>query len=314
MARSDQPSSNEMFRIRWDGSKKIVDLSNAFQNFRDNQELLDVSLVCSISDGGSTSLRAHKLLLAAYSPVFKDMLTRSDEKNNPCVYLKGVSQESLSLILDFVYEGVVDVPKSRMNEFLADAQELQIQGLKSETEPKAPINIDKPKASSTPASNQSKPKASKKRVKKEPEEPVQENGINLQGDNAHEKSCSEFDGGNSKRDKRTPKKNAKLEQEMSLSMEHSIFSENRLGSYMPSQEFSNLNGSKLSDPNDSRLSGLNDSIASNEKSRIEEIFEKVPDKWQGTEAKKKYFVRCKLCSKELRSDKKAKHLRANHPN
>merc|ERR1712088_1201564 len=187
-----------------------------------------LTLVCSVSDGGSTSLRAHKLLLAAYSPVFKDMLTRSNEKKDPCIYLKGVSQESMSLILDFVYQGSVDVPKSRMNEFLADAQDLQIQGLKSENEPKDQITSDKPMASSTPAANQNKPKASKKRVKKEAEESDQETAI-VQDNYAHDKSCPESDVGNSKRDKRTPKKKPELEQE---TMEHSIFSGNRLDTYM----------------------------------------------------------------------------------
>merc|ERR1719245_1442455 len=99
-----------------------------------------------------------------------------------------------------------------MNEFLADAQDLQIEGLKSENEPKDQITSDKPMASSTPASSQNRPKTSKKRVKKDPEDSDQETGIFLQDNNAHDKSCPESDLGNSKRDKRTPKKKPKLEQ------------------------------------------------------------------------------------------------------
>jgi len=95
-------------------------------------ELLDVSLVFANGNGVGASLRAHKLLLAAYSPVFKDMFTHSSQSDS-CLYLKGVLKDNLSLILDFIYHGIVDVPKSKMNSFLADAHELQIQGLRSET-------------------------------------------------------------------------------------------------------------------------------------------------------------------------------------
>ena len=66
----------------------------------------------------------------------------------------------------------VDVPKSRMTGFLADAHELQIQCLTSDNES---ITNDKPMANSTPASKQNKSKASKKRAKNDPEESMKNN-------------------------------------------------------------------------------------------------------------------------------------------
>jgi len=121
--------SEEMYCLRWESHKSVVDLSKVFQDFRENEVLFDVSLGCSIDDGGSTSLKAHKLVLSAYSPVFKDMFTRLREKNDTFIYLKGISRENLSYMLDFMYQGSIDIPKSQINSFLSDAHEFQIKGL-----------------------------------------------------------------------------------------------------------------------------------------------------------------------------------------
>merc|ERR1712055_609718 len=238
-----------MFRIRWDGFKKIVDLSNSFQNFRDGKELLDVSLVCSNGNGGSESLRAHKLLLAAYSPVFKDMFTHSSQ-NDSCVYLKGVSKDSLSSILDFIYQGSVDVPKSRITGFLADAHELQIQGLMSDIDTNESIANDKPMANSTPALKQNKSKASKKRVKNESEESMQGEAILAQERNPLESSNPQSGDENSKLAKRPSKKKYKSEQKNNSSVnEHLNSTREKINTSAKSQ-----NDSVLSKLNDSQLS------------------------------------------------------------
>jgi len=122
------PASDQTYRLRWKNST-AVDLPTVFRTFRDNEELFDVSLGCSINSGGSASLRAHKLILAAYSPVFKDMLNRLTDRSDPFIYLKGISRDNLSHILDFIYNGSVNISKSNINSFLADAEELQIRGL-----------------------------------------------------------------------------------------------------------------------------------------------------------------------------------------
>jgi len=48
-------------------------------------------------------------------------------------------------------------------------------------------------------------------------------------------------------------------------------------------------------------------------SPYDEVFQKNFFKWQGTEARKKYFFNCMLCQKEIRSDKRKKHLNTTHP-
>jgi len=308
MVESNQSTSNEMFRIRWDGSKVMVDLSDTIQKFRDGKELLDVSLVCANGSGGNESLRAHKLLLAAFSPVFKDMFNHSSQ-NDSCVHLKGVSKDNLSLILDFIYQGSVDVPKSKVNGFLADAHELQIQGLRSDIDPNKSITNDKAMTNSTPVSKQNKSKASKKRVKNESKESMQEKAIVAQERNPLESSNPQSDDESAKLVKRPSKKKLKSE-----GMNNSPVTEylNSIPGKMNTSAQSQ-NDSVLSELNDSQLNNQNDSITHDKKSHIEELFEKISVKYHGKEGRKRYLVRCNICLKEMISDKKVKHLRETHP-
>jgi len=134
MTERDNESLDLTYRLRWDNSKKIFDHSKVFQKFRDAKEVVDVSLRCSTKGNEGSLLRAHKLVLAAYSPVFKDMFTGLDMKNNTCVLMNGISCYNMSFILDFIYQGTVDIPQSKMKTFLSVAEELQIHGLQSGSE------------------------------------------------------------------------------------------------------------------------------------------------------------------------------------
>ena len=104
--------------------------SNAASGFRDlrtDSEFSDVTLSCT--DSGRKSIQAHKFILSAHSPVFKEMFVNQNKFTIPYIYLKNVSYENLSSLLDFIYCGVVKVPKLNLTEFLSLAQEFEIQGL-----------------------------------------------------------------------------------------------------------------------------------------------------------------------------------------
>ena len=81
----------------------------------------DVTLVCQ----DLQVFRSHKLILAASSPVFSNILHTSLD----CVYLRGVRGTVLASILQFIYLGKVQVPADRLKEFLETAQDLQIEGI-----------------------------------------------------------------------------------------------------------------------------------------------------------------------------------------
>ena len=63
-------------------------------------------------DDGIQKVRAHKVVLAACSPFFKRIL-EGDSYSNTLLYLKGVDENSLSGILDFIYNGEVNFPENR---------------------------------------------------------------------------------------------------------------------------------------------------------------------------------------------------------
>jgi len=296
-------SSDELYRLRWDSSKQVVDLSNSFQAFRNDEELLDVSLVCSSGKVGGSTLKAHKVVLAAYSPVFKQMFNRLSDPRSPIVFLKGISFDNLSYMLDFMYQGSVDVPKSKINEFFADAQELQIRGLRGDNNnesSKEERRDRKPIVKSFQSSKMSDMIRTKKRLKMEEEEPEQREEDIFE----YKSQSDEMTGSSLKRARRAPTKtNLKTEIDDDQSQTYA-------------SEFS-LNDDPLDRHNqsqDKRPSSIGiSSYSAEDRARIEAMFEKT-DKWSGSESKKRCLYACKLCSKELRSDRRVQHLRTTHPN
>ena len=51
------------------------------------------------------------------------------DNNHPWVYLKGIFSQQLKFIIDFVYQGEVEVPEDDLPHFLSAAGDLKIQGL-----------------------------------------------------------------------------------------------------------------------------------------------------------------------------------------
>ncbi len=81
-------------------------------------------------------IRAHKVILSAVSPLFQSILASSTTLPlplsgllHPVIYLNGISSRNLRHVVDFMYEGQVNVGQDELNSFLAAAEELQIKGL-----------------------------------------------------------------------------------------------------------------------------------------------------------------------------------------
>jgi len=302
--RSNNESSDEMYRLRWDSSKQVVDLSNAFQHFRDEEELLDVSLVCSDSNGGSVTIKAHKVVLAAYSTVFQDMFKSLNDKKDPAIFLKGISHNNLSSMLDFMYQGSVDIPKSVLNDFIADAEELQIKGLRGGNDDggrkESPRSAKPIQKNTNITSKYDSIKKPNKSVKRELEDILAEDSFDSPDLSRYDTLSAEAEVGDLKRAKRPPKK-AKKEQDESMV---SLITDSEQNDSM----------ADISHRSVKKESKLNlSSMDSEEKARLDSNFEKL-DKWGGSEARKRSLFQCRHCSWEGRSDKRAQHFRANHAN
>ena len=74
------------------------------------------------------TFKAHKLLLSACSPYFRQLFI-----NNPCkhptVFLKDIPQRHMELLLEYMYQGRIAVKHQELAEVLKTASSLKIKGL-----------------------------------------------------------------------------------------------------------------------------------------------------------------------------------------
>ena len=114
-------SSKEKFCLRWNDFEKNI--SGAFQEIRSDNDFFDVTLACE-----GDQVVAHKVILAACSPFFREVLRRNPH-HHPLLYLRGIRHTEMVAVLDFMYRGEVSVAQEELNTFLSVAEDLQIKGL-----------------------------------------------------------------------------------------------------------------------------------------------------------------------------------------
>ena len=86
---------SEKLCLQWNDFKANVNF--AFGRLRDDEDFTDITLACE--DG--QQLEAHKVILAASSPFFEEILRRNKHPH-PLIYLKGIQSQDLLAILDFL--------------------------------------------------------------------------------------------------------------------------------------------------------------------------------------------------------------------
>ena len=77
-------------------------LKEMLQEMRRSEELSDVTLICD----DKTQFRVHKIILGASSQVFKTIVKELPPINS-VIYLKGIKNEEMKAILDYIYLGAV---------------------------------------------------------------------------------------------------------------------------------------------------------------------------------------------------------------
>ena len=117
----EEAGGGEKFCLKWNDFD--TNLKNSFQKFRDEKDFFDVTLVCQ-----EEQVDAHKMILSASSSFFKNLFRRNKHQH-PLIVLKGVKFSELNALLQFVYQGEVNVAKEDLTSFLEAAQDLKIHGL-----------------------------------------------------------------------------------------------------------------------------------------------------------------------------------------
>ena len=118
---------SEKLCLQWNDFKENV--ITAFGSLRDDRDFSDVTLACE--DG--QQVEAHKVILAASSPFFQNLLKRN-KHSHPLIYMRGVQSLDLLSIVDFLYFGEAKVFQENLDSFLAVAEELQLTGLMRKTD------------------------------------------------------------------------------------------------------------------------------------------------------------------------------------
>ena len=108
--------------LDWSGFKE--NLVTTFSNLRDDADFTDVTLACE--DG--TQLMGHRLVLAASSSFFENILRRNRHVH-PLILMRRVKSDDLVALLDFLYFGQASVRQENLKEFLRLAEELEVKGL-----------------------------------------------------------------------------------------------------------------------------------------------------------------------------------------
>jgi hypothetical protein len=125
-------TSSEKFCLKWNDFRANV--HSAFAQLREDRDFTDVTLACE--DGHQ--VEAHKVILAASSPFFQNIL-RKNNHPHPLIYMRGIKSEDLVATVDFLYYGQVSIYQENLDGFLAIAKELNLKGLAGEG------SVEKPK-------------------------------------------------------------------------------------------------------------------------------------------------------------------------
>lgn len=113
--------AGEQFSLCWDNFHS--NMSSGLSSLYKTEDLVDVTLAAE-----GRYLKAHKMVLSVCSPYFRELFQVNPCKH-PIVFLKDVSYNALSNLLEFMYQGEVKVSQDDLGTFIKTAEALKIKGL-----------------------------------------------------------------------------------------------------------------------------------------------------------------------------------------
>ena len=136
-------------------------LRETLKEMMTSTDFTDVTLVTD----DKQHIRAHRNILSACSPVFKNILKLGSGNTQPVIYLRGIQYSELESIMQYIYLGEARLHEERMGEFLVVSRNLEIKELA--------IGIEE--CNDQFASNEESNVTQEEGVDKDPAQPLQEN-------------------------------------------------------------------------------------------------------------------------------------------
>ena len=116
-------SIKETFCLKWEDFGKHVSIS--FRELRKDLDFADVTLACE-----DKQFELHKLVISSGSKLFRNLLKKC-KTSKPLIYLRGLQAKDLEAMVNFMYNGEVDIFEDDLNDFLILALEMQLNGLET---------------------------------------------------------------------------------------------------------------------------------------------------------------------------------------
>ena len=106
----------EKFSLKW--NDYLVNVTKKFSSLRNEEEFSDVTLVSS----DKRQVSAHKVVLSSSSDYFKTILQSNNKSKDIILCLENINHEELNNVLDYVYNGEVNIEQDQLDRFLTIAQ------------------------------------------------------------------------------------------------------------------------------------------------------------------------------------------------
>ena len=120
--------NSEKYCIKWTDFDS--NFKNSFRNFRHTKEFSDVIIM----GDDLKKIHVHRIVLVTCSKYFGQILKEfKDNYFAPIVVLEGLMATNLENIMDYIYNGEVQVHQQDLDSFLKIAKRLQLDGLIPET-------------------------------------------------------------------------------------------------------------------------------------------------------------------------------------
>lgn len=133
-AQNHEDNMKQRYCLKWNNYQSNV--TSTFKELLAVEDFVDITLS---AEGGA--LRAHKVVLSACSPYFRDILKGISAWQHPVIVLKDVPLEDLQGIVEFIYHGEVSVDKECLTSFLKTAQMLRVKGLTEDSSTSASTTV-----------------------------------------------------------------------------------------------------------------------------------------------------------------------------